>query len=105
MHHITLSHVQKSQLVQTPQTGRNGAAELIVGEVPDVTARGSMSGGSVVYCDDTWVLGVLDLWVNGVCEINVGGSVSVYKWCVCECVCVCVCVCVCECVCVCNLYV
>ena len=40
-HHITQSHVQISQLVQAPQTGWNGAAELIGVEVPDATERGA----------------------------------------------------------------
>ena len=47
-HHITQSHVQISQGVHAPQTGRNGAAELIVTEVPDATARGASV--VVVWC-------------------------------------------------------
>ena len=38
---ITQSHVQISQRLRAPQTGRNGAAETIVGEGPDETARGA----------------------------------------------------------------
>ena len=41
VHHITQLHVQFSQLVHAPQTGRHGAAETIAVEFPDATARGT----------------------------------------------------------------
>ena len=41
VHHITQSHLQCKKIVHAPQTGRNGAAELICIEVPDATARGA----------------------------------------------------------------
>ena len=47
-HHITQSHVQLSQGVHAPKTGGNGAAELIVGEGPDATAR--RASVVVVWC-------------------------------------------------------
>ena len=52
-----------------PQTGRNGAGELIPVEVPDKKARGSAVVG-VVYCNDACVLGM-----RGVLESHCGGLV------------------------------
>ena len=39
VHHITQSHVQITHGVHAPQTGRNGASEIIAIEQPDATAR------------------------------------------------------------------
>ena len=61
------SHVQFSQRFDAPQTGRNGAAEKIFKDPPDATARSS-SGASVMYCNDTCVLGM-----RGVLESHCGG--------------------------------
>ena len=47
-HHITQSHVQYSQGGHAAQTGRNGAAELVVVEVPGATAQGASV--VVVWC-------------------------------------------------------
>ena len=46
VHYITQSHVQLRESIIPPQTGRNGAGELIATEVPDETARGSLVVGA-----------------------------------------------------------
>ena len=67
VHYITQSHVQKGDRVIAPQTGRNGAGELIRKEVPDETPWGS----AVVEC------GVLQyacvVGMRGVLESHCGG--------------------------------
>ena len=40
LHHIPQQHLQSSQIFTAPQTRRNGAAETIVVQTPDKTARG-----------------------------------------------------------------
>ena len=48
VYYITQSHVQSSQSIIAPQTSRNCAGELIIGTVPDETARGATV--VVVWC-------------------------------------------------------
>ena len=67
VHFITQSHVQYSESIIAPQTGRNGAGELISFEVPDEAVRGSAVAG-VVYCNDACVIGM-----RGVLESHCGG--------------------------------
>ena len=51
VHCMPQSHVQVSQPIHAPQTGRNRAAEVIVVEVPDATARET---SVVVECGVCW---------------------------------------------------
>ena len=46
VHFIIQSHVQITESIIAPQTGRNGAGELIAVEDPDETARGSLVVGA-----------------------------------------------------------
>ena len=64
VHYITQSHVQSLESIIAPQTGRNGAGELIRIKVSDETAWGSaISSGGV------WCTAMMRVWLGcGVCR-------------------------------------